>query len=72
MDEIGKYSFASTFKAAEPAFKGKNGWRAVPILVGTGGSFDKGQDAENFFRNPRANIFHAILDEASGKETGLF
>lgn len=72
MDEIGKYSFASTFKAAEPAFKGKNGWRAVPILVGTGGSFDKGQDAENFFYNPRANNFHAILDEASGKETGLF
>jgi hypothetical protein len=72
MDEIGKYPFASTFKAAEPAFKGKNGWRAVPILVGTGGSFDRGQDAENFFFNPRANNFHACVDEASGKETGLF
>lgn len=34
MDEVGKYSFASTFKAMEPAIKGRNGWRAVPILVG--------------------------------------
>ena len=34
MDEVGKYSFSSAFKAAEPAFKGKNGWRAVPLLVG--------------------------------------
>lgn len=34
MDEVGKYPFASAFKAAEPAFKGKNGWRAVPLLVG--------------------------------------
>jgi hypothetical protein len=72
MDEIGKYPFSSTFKGAEPAFKGKNGWRAVPILVGTGGSFDKGQDAENFFYNPRANNFHACVDPVSGKETGLF
>lgn len=72
MDEIGKYPFSSTFKAAEPAFKGKNGWRAVPILVGTGGSFDKGQDAENFFFNPRANNFHASIDPITGKETGLF
>jgi hypothetical protein len=45
------------FKAAEPAFKGANGWRAVPILVGTGGSFDKGQDAENFFYNPEQITF---------------
>jgi hypothetical protein len=72
MDEIGKYPFAATFKAGEPAIKGKNGWRAVPILVGTGGSFERGQDAENFFYNPRANNFHAIVDPESGRETGLF
>ena len=72
MDEVGKYPFSSTFKAAEPAFKGRNGWRAVPILVGTGGSFDKGQDAENFFYNPRANNFHVCVDPDTGKETGLF
>ena len=72
MDEVGKYSFASTFKAMEPAIKGRNGWRAVPILVGTGGSFDDGKDAENFFYNPASNNFLAIKDEVTGKETGLF
>jgi len=72
MDEIGKYSFASTFKAMEPAIKGKNGWRAVPILVGTGGSFDDGKDAENFFYNPASNNFFEMIDEATGKKSGLF
>lgn len=71
MDEVGKYSFSSAFKAAEPAFKGKNGWRAVPILVGTGGSFDNGKDAENFFYNPEANNFLTIENEDNSK-TGLF
>lgn len=71
MDEIGKYSFAEAFKAAEPAFKGKNGWRAIPILVGTGGAFDNGKDAENFFYNPRSNKFKAIVNP-DGTETGLF
>lgn len=71
MDEIGKYLFASAFKAAEPAFKGKNGWRAIPILVGTGGAFDNGKDAENFFYNPEANNFEAVENE-DGTKTGLF
>ena len=71
MDEVGKYPFSSAFKAAEPAFKGKNGWRAVPILVGTGGSFENGKDAENFFYNPEANNFLAF-DTEDNKKTGLF
>jgi hypothetical protein len=71
MDEIGKYLFSSAFKAAEPAFKGKFGWRAIPILVGTGGSFDNGKDAENFFYNPEANNFRSVENE-NGKKTGLF
>lgn len=70
MDEIGKYSFASAFKAAEPAFKGKFGWRAVPILVGTGGAFEHGKDAENFFYNPDANNFIGVTD--NGKTTAIF
>jgi hypothetical protein len=41
MDEVGKYPFSAAFKAAEPAFKGANGWRAVPILVGNGGHLIK-------------------------------
>lgn len=72
MDEVGKYAFSAAFTAAEPAFKGKNGWRAVPILVGTGGAFENGKDAENFFYNPAANNFLGIPDPATGKETGLF
>jgi hypothetical protein len=72
MDEVGKYSFASAFTAAEPAFKGKHGWRAVPILVGTGGAFDKGKDAENFFYNPEANNFLGVKLTPESKETGLF
>jgi len=71
MDEIGKYLFGATFAAVAPAFKGKNGWRAVPILVGTGGSFDHGKDAESFFYNPAANNFIGIEQEG-GKKTGLF
>jgi hypothetical protein len=72
MDEVGKYPFASSFKAGEPAIKGRNGWRAVPILVGTGGSFDNGKDAENFFYNPDAHNFLAIHDEVTNMKTGLF
>lgn len=71
MDEVGKYPFGPAFAAAAPAFKGKNGWRAVPILVGTGGAFDHGKDAEAFFYNPEANNFASIEDEL-GKKTGLF
>ena len=72
MDEVGKYPFASTFKAMEPAIKGRNGWRTSPLLVGTGGSFDNGKDAENFFYNPESNNFAYMLDEATNRKTGLF
>lgn len=72
MDEVGKYPFASVFKAGEPTIKGKNGWRTVPILVGTGGSFENGKDAENFFYNPESNNFLPIVDELTNKKTGLF
>lgn len=72
MDEIGKYPFAATFKAGEPAIKGRHGWRTVPFLVGTGGSFDNGKDAENFFYNPDSQNFLGIVDERTNKKTGVF
>ncbi len=72
MDEIGKYLFAPSFQAIEPAFKGKYGWRGVPILVGTGGSFDNGRDAENFFFNPEAHNFLGVECEGRAEKTGLF
>lgn len=71
-DEVGKYLFASSFKAVEPAIKSKFGWRTVPILVGTGGSFDNGRDAENFFYNPESNNFLGFEDENFKKKTALF
>lgn len=71
MDEVGKYPFASAFEAAKPAFLSAKGWRAIPILVGTGGSFDKGKDAENLFYSPTANRFLAFKN-AAGRETCLF
>lgn len=72
MDEVGKYAFSQAFEAGVPAMKGEFGWRAIPILVGTGGSFDNGKDAENFFLNPRANDFLPFKDEKTGRETCLF
>lgn len=72
MDEIGTFPFAATFAAAVPTFKGKNGWRAIPILMGTGGAFDKGKDAESFFYNPESHNFLGIKNEETGKTTGLF
>lgn len=71
MDEVGKYPFSQAYEAASPALKGKNGFRAIPILVGTGGSFEHGKDAENFFNNPRANNFLPFVNE-KGEETCLF
>ena len=73
MDEIGKYLFGATYQAVEPAFKGKYGWRGIPMMVGTGGAFDNGADAENFFFNPEAHNFLAIPREDGGSgKTGLF
>jgi len=72
MDEVGKYAFSQAYEAGVPAMKGANGFRAVPILVGTGGAFDHGKDAENFFYNPEANNFLGFIDEATGKKTCLF
>src|SRR5690606_28825894 len=73
MDEIGKYLFGSTYQAVEPAFKGKYGWRGVPMMVGTGGAFDNGADAENFFFNPEAHNFLGIdREDGTPGKTGLF
>lgn len=71
MDEVGKYPFSQAYEAAVPALKGSNGFRAIPMLIGTGGSFNNGKDAENFFNNPRANNFLEIVNE-KGEETCIF
>jgi hypothetical protein len=72
MDEVGKYPFSQVFTAAKPAFISEFGWRTIPILVGTGGSFEKGEDAQRFFENPEANNFLAFVDPETGAKTCLF
>jgi len=72
MDEIGKFSFFECFEAAKPSFASPFGWRCVPVLTGTGGSFDKGGDAEEMFNNPEAYNFLAIETKEEPKKYGLF
>jgi hypothetical protein len=72
LDEIGKYPFSPVFEALKPALVSEYGWRCVPMLVGTGGAFEKGANAERYFYHPRANNFQEVYDPESGKETGLF
>lgn len=71
-DEIGKGDFAQAFESAKPSLLGEYGWRAVPILTGTGGAFDKGKDAEVMFFNPESNDIIGFVDEITNKKTGLF
>lgn len=70
-DEIGKDDFIQAFVATKPAMIGRFGYRAVPILVGTGGSFEKGEDAKNLFFKPSA---HNLVEfqQPDGRVTGLF
>lgn len=71
MDEVGKYPFSSVLESAKPAFLSEFGWRCIPILVGTGGSFENGADAERIFYHPEANNFLAY-DQPDGSKTCLF
>lgn len=71
MDEVGKYPFSEVLEAAKPAFLSEFGWRCIPILVGTGGSFENGADAERIFYHPDANNFLAF-DHENGEKTCLF
>src|SRR5690606_5043107 len=63
---------AQVFEAAKPAFLSEYGWRCTPILVGTGGSFERGADAERFFYNPDANNFLGFDDPETGARTCMF
>lgn len=71
MDEVGKYLFSEVYEAAKPSFLSENGWRCIPILVGTGGSFDNGADAERIFYHPEANNF-LPFEQENGQKTCLF
>ena len=72
IDEIGKFSFSQPYEASKPAFMSKFGWRCVPILFGTGGSFDKGLDAEGYFYHPDENNLLSVVDPETGEKTAIF
>lgn len=73
MDEIGKESMLDVFNSAIPSFSTPFGWRAVPILIGTGGAFDKGNDAQKIFEDPDAyNMLICKLPDEGDKDSGLF
>lgn len=70
-DEIGKEKWLESFKAAEKAMVSRYGIRAVFIAVGTGGSFEKGADAQSAFFSPDTHKFVKYV-QPDGRETGLF
>lgn len=70
-DEIGKESWLESFKAAEKAMVSRYGIRAVFIAVGTGGNFEKGEDAKKAMMNPRGHRF-VPYKQKDGSETGCF
>jgi len=71
IDECGKFEFSEAFAAIKPALVSRFGWRASPIITGTGGSFEKGKDAKKYFFKPKANDV-LPFEQEDGKETGLF
>lgn len=52
IEEIGKFSFLKGYLAAVPSFETPNGFKCVPILVGTGGEADLSADAMKVLSNP--------------------
>jgi hypothetical protein len=72
-DEVGKAPISDALSAAIPAFTSPYGWRAVPILVGTGGDFENGKDAQRIFDDPdNYNMVSMFLPEEGNKKTGIF
>lgn len=72
IDEAAKFDFLRCLEAAVPAFTSPFGWRCSPLIVCTGGSFDKGADAEKVFNNPEAYNMLAVQVKDEPKKYGLF
>lgn len=72
-DEIGKAPIAESLSASIPSFASPYGWRVVPILVGTGGDFENGQDARRIFEDPDTfNMISMELKDEGNKKTCIF
>lgn len=73
IDEIGKTKFLEALMAAAPGFATPDGWRCSPLLFGTGGSFEDGQDAEALFSSPdEYNFICMQLPEEANRTTAIF
>ena len=70
-DEIGKDKWLESYTAIGPAMISRFGIRAVFIAVGTGGSFEKGEDAKKAFFDPEIYNFLPYT-QPDGRITGLF
>lgn len=73
LDEAGKAKFAEVFAAAQPSFESPYGWRAVPIISGTGGDMESGKDLELMFNDPDTyNMVSMFLEAEGNKKTCIF
>lgn len=72
IDEIGKFPFLRCLEAAIPSFTSPFGWRCSPLLVGTGGSFEKGADAEKVFLDPEGHNMLGLKWKDEPKVFGFF
>lgn len=72
IDEIGKFPFLRALEAAIPAFTSQYGWRCSPLLVGTGGAFEKGADAEKVFYDPEGHNMLSLQWRDEPKKFGFF
>jgi hypothetical protein len=73
IDEIGKTEkIIEAVEAAKPGFTSPYGWRCVPILTGTGGTFIPNSDAEKMFNDPESYGFLGVEIPGRSKKFGLF
>lgn len=73
IDEIAKQEkIIEAFVAAMPGFTSPFGWRCMPILSGTGGTFIPNSDAQKILENPDAYNFLAVEWPGKIKKYGLF
>lgn len=60
IEEAGKGLFLDCLSAAIPSFATPFGWRCSPLILGTGGAFDKADDFKKMFEDPSAYNFLAV------------
>lgn len=72
IDEIGKHNWLEAFEAAKPGFTSPFGWRCVPILTGTGGTFEPNSDAQKVFTDPETYNFITMEWPGRVRKYGVF